>query len=317
MTHTPASESADVDLPLLGLIGFGEAGGGFVQGWRQKAPALDILAYDIKTESRDNAVSAGKWQDYRNAGVTGCDTPADALGRAPAVFSFVTADQAQTAARAAAKVMQPGAFYFDCNSCAPDTKRASAAVLEAAGIKYVDTAVMAPVHPALHETPILISGPHAADAAPLLSALSMKARITPGDVGRASSIKMMRSVMIKGLEALVLECVLSARKAGVDADVLASLDASFPGFDWPARAAYMMERTTTHGIRRAAEMREVAKTITDLNLPGDMARAIVNWQQAMGDLTLPDTGSAQGYDLRADAILAALEATDNTDRKEG
>jgi hypothetical protein len=98
--------------------------------------------------------------------------------------------------------------------------------------------------------------------------------------------------------------VLSARRAGVDREVLASLDASFPGFDWPRRAAYMLERSTTHGLRRAAEMREVAKTVDDLGLTGRMSRAITDWQQDMGDLGL--TLDAEGYAARADAILAAL-----------
>ena len=99
-------------------------------------------------------------------------------------------------------------------------------------------------------------------------------------------------------------CRDSLTVAGVDGEVLASLDASFPGFDWPARAAYMMERTTTHGIRRAAEMREVAKTVADLDLPDGMARAITGWQQLMGDLGLPP--GPGDYAARADAILAAL-----------
>lgn len=294
---------------LLGLVGFGEAGQAFADGWRQDLPGLAIRAYDIKTGSTDNSVAAGKWEDYRAHGVTGADTIGAALAQAPAVFSLVTADKAHAAARAAAQAMPKGAFFFDGNSCAPDTKRASAEVLEAAGLRYVDTAIMAPVHPKLHRVPILVSGPHAEDAKALLDALSMTAKIVPGAVGRASSIKMMRSVMIKGLEALTLECLLSARKAGVDAEVIASLDASMPGWDWSARAAYNFERTTTHGVRRAAEMREVAKTVADLGLPNRMSAAIAEWQQDMGDLGL-DSGP-DDHAARADAILAALNKDAN------
>lgn len=289
----------------LGLLGFGEAGTAFCLGWTRDIPEVRVSAYDKKTISQDKPVSAGKWQDYAKAEVQGCETPGEALGNATAVFSLVTADQAYNAACTAAPVMASGSFFFDCNSCAPDTKRASAKVIEAAGHLYVDAAVMSPVHPKLHQTPILISGPHVEQAKTMLDALVMRAEVAPGDVGHASSIKMMRSVMIKGLEALVLECVLSARKAGVDTEVLASLDATFPGFDWPGKAAYMMERTTTHGIRRAAEMREVAKTVTDLGLSGDMSLAIAHWQQAMGALGL-GSGLTE-YGARADAILAAME----------
>ena len=89
-----------------------------------------------------------------------------------------------------------------------------------AGGRYIDTAVMAPVHPKLHKTPLLLSGPDAEEALAVTRALDMAANAVPGGVGAASSNKMIRSVMMKGLEALVLECVLAGRKAGVDEAVL-------------------------------------------------------------------------------------------------
>jgi 3-hydroxyisobutyrate dehydrogenase-like beta-hydroxyacid dehydrogenase len=122
---------------------------------------------------------------------------------------------------------------------------------------------------------------------------------------------MVRSIMVKGLEALVLECVLSGRKAGVDEAVLASLDASFPGFGWKKRAAYMMERAATHGIRRAAEMREVAQTVRELGFPGAMAAATADWEQKIGDLRLraadANAKDAEDYGALADLILRHLD----------
>ena len=129
--------------------------------------------------------------------------------------------------------------------------------------------------------------------------------------------KMLRSVMIKGLEALMLECLLAARKAGVERETLASLEASFPGFGWDTRAAYNIERVTTHGLRRAAEMREVVKTVEALGLPTDMSNATVAWQERIGALGLPpgEPALAPRADAilapRADAILAALAFCDN------
>lgn len=174
---------------------------------------------------------------------------------------------------------------------------------------------MAPVHPALHRTPMLVSGPHAGDALAVLGGLGMEATAVAGGVGAASSIKMMRSIMIKGLEALVAECMLSARLAGVEAPVLASLDKSFPGFGWVERSAYMLERAMTHGVRRAAEMREVAATVAELGLDANMARATVAWQQALGDLRLDATQIGTSLDARADAILAALGVAPATEEK--
>ncbi len=295
----------------IALIGFGEAGQAIAKGLRLDAPDLDIRAFDIKTGNA--AAKAGKWDDYEAAQVTGCATLADALADAldgqGAVFSLVTADQALEAARAAAGHLYPGALYFDCNSCAPGTKRAAADLIGAAGGHYVDTAVMAPVHPRLHKVPLLVSGPNAEAALPVLTALGMEPRLIPGDVGRASSIKMMRSIMVKGMEALALECILAARKAGVDGEILESLGGSFPGFDWPKKMAYDFERSTTHGLRRAAEMREVAKTVDELGLMNGMSRAIVDWQQAVGDLALQPGDPELG--VRADAILNALDLMEN------
>jgi 3-hydroxyisobutyrate dehydrogenase-like beta-hydroxyacid dehydrogenase len=297
-------------VPALALIGFGEAASAFVTGWRS-AVSLGATAYDIKTDAADEAVRAAKRQDYGALDVTGSDTPAAAVAGAKIVFSLVTADQTLAAAASAAPHLEPGALWFDCNSCAPGTKRRAAALIESRGARYVDTAVMAPVHPKLHKAPLLLSGPHAEDALAVVTALDMSARVVPGDVGTASSIKMVRSVMMKGLEALVLECVLSGRKAGVDEAVLDSLDATYPGFGWRQRAAYMMERVVTHGVRRAAEMREVALTVDELGLGGGMSRATVEWQQKIGDLKLSAAGvDATDYKAMADMILARLPQDD-------
>lgn len=289
------------------LLGFGEAGSALAEGWRDAGLGLSLIAYDIKTARPDTEAARAMQARFAACGVTGALALRDALPGTRAIFSLVTADAAHDAARAVAQNIPEGAFYFDCNSCAPETKRASAALIEQSGGRYVDTAIMSPIHPKKHASPMLVSGPHARRAKAVMDGLGMDARVVEGDVGRASSIKMIRSIMIKGIEALTLECVLSAVTAGVEDEVVASLDASMPGWDWATRASYNMERTTTHGIRRAAEMREVAKTISDLGLPARMTPATVAWQQDMGDLGL--TGTPDDYQHRAKAILAALAST--------
>ena len=240
----------------------------------------------------------------------GASTAAEAVTGAEAVFSVVTADQAHEAAIAALPGLVKGALFFDCNSCAPQTKLRTSRDVEAAGGRYVDVAVMAAVHPRLHRTPLLISGPRVEAAALALASLGMSATIHDGPVGAASSVKMIRSVMMKGLEALVCECVLAGRKAGVIETVLDSLDDTYPGFDWKERSAYMLERVMTHGVRRAAEMREVALTVDLLGLKGEMSRASAGWEQAIGELGLrATTEETADYQVLADRILAALDPT--------
>ena len=98
--------------------------------------------------------------------------------------------------------------------------------------------------------------------------------------------------------------MLAAHRAGVADAVLASLQASDVSIDWRARASYNLERMMVHGGRRAAEMREVARTITQLGLSDRMSRATAEWQQVIGDLGLE--GGENRVDDRADRILAAL-----------
>ena len=260
------------------FIGFGEAGAAFAGG----APAR---AYDRKTDFAD--MRAAKLADFDAAGVVACLSGAEALDGAAAALSLVTADQAFAAAEAAAPCIGPGALWLDMNSIAPDTKRAAAAAIEAAGGRYVDVAVMSPVHPARLATPLLVSGPHAAEGAASLTTFGFtNVTVVPGPVGAASSIKMIRSVMVKGIEALTAECFLAADAAGVTDAVRASLNASWPGTDWGEKADYNLERMMAHGVRRAAEMEEVVKTLDALGTGAAMTRGTVERQRAIGELGL-------------------------------
>jgi 3-hydroxyisobutyrate dehydrogenase-like beta-hydroxyacid dehydrogenase len=299
----------DSTISSIAFLGFGEAARAFLDGWRTNQNfKARISAYDIKTDSPDAQERAAKRADYAAANVLGASTAPEAVKGAGAVFSVVTADQAHEAAIAALPGFAKGALFFDCDSCAPQTKARTAQEVEAAGGRYVDVAVMAPVHPRLHRTPLLISGPHAERAAAALAALGMSAKVHDGPVGAASSVKMIRSIMMKGLEALVCECVLAGRKAGVIETVLDSLDDTYPGFDWKTKSAYMLERVMTHGLRRAAEMREVALTVDLLGLKGEMSRACVVWQRRIGELGLRvEAAEADDYGAFADRILAKLD----------
>jgi 3-hydroxyisobutyrate dehydrogenase-like beta-hydroxyacid dehydrogenase len=272
-------------LDHLALIGFGEAGMAFASQW--DAP---VRAYDIKTD--DPATAAAKRADYAQHGVSGAATLGAALDGAGLILSIVTADQALAAAETAAKHIAPGALYCDFNSVAPATKQAAAQAIEAAGGRYADVAVMSPVHPKKLGVPLLVSGPHAAEAVAALTEAGFSPRPVEGEVGRASTIKMLRSVMVKGIEALTAECFLAARQAGVADEVAASLDASWPGADWAARADYNLGRIHAHGLRRAAEMDEVAKTVEALGLDSDMARATASVQRRLGEAARTERSEA-------------------------
>ncbi len=273
----------------IAFIGMGEAGSAIVTGWG--VGNHKVAAYDIKQEDPDTVEEVAL--RYRSLKLRN-GSLADVFDDADLVFSTVTADQAKKAAAAVAPHLNQGAYFCDLNSCAPSSKEHSAGVIEAAGGRYVDVAVLSPVHPALNMVPMLISGPHAKAIAPILEGLPMKPRVVEGPVGRASMIKMVRSILIKGLEALTAEFMLAVQAADVADEVLPSLELNYPGFDWDGQIAYNFERAMVHGVRRAAEMEVVCKTLTDLGLPNRTTRATVDWEAA-----LAATGATAPADPRA------------------
>ena len=256
----------------LTIIGFGEAASTFAAtgGWASPACAFDV------DPSRRAAIAAA-----------GLDAPTNvrsAVEGRSLVLSLVTADQALAAAKAAEPHLAPGTIWCDMNSVAPDTKRAAARSVEGAGACYVDVAILAPVDPSALAVPLLLSGPSAREASDRLGVIGFTNRQVFGaDVGQASTIKMVRSVMVKGIEALTDEMMAAATAAGVVDEVLASLDASEKQRVWAERAAYNLERMESHGLRRAAEMEEVEKTLASLGTEPTMTRGTVSRQRAAGE----------------------------------
>lgn len=281
------------------MVGFGEAAEAFVAGWGAAAEG-GVAAYDVKAEDPDARAAILARAATRRVSCSA--DPEAALADAQIAFCLVTADQAPAAAAACAPHLPERLLWLDGNSCAPGTKRRSAEIIERAGGRYVDLAIMAPVHPRLHKTPGLVAGPHAEAAIAALDGLGMNLAPAGPRVGDASTIKMLRSVMIKGFEALSAECLLAARAAGVEASVLASLQASDPGWNWEQRGAYNLERMMVHGTRRAAEMQEVALTLRELGLPDRMTRAAAEWQARIGGLAL--AAGEPDLTTRLDAVLS-------------
>lgn len=297
-----ASDTPGHPVPAVAFIGYGEAARAFASGWRGSV-APTMAAYDIKTDGPAD-VRAAKMADYGADGMSGHPTLSAAIAAGDVVFSLVTAGEALSAARSAAQGGLAGKLFFDCNSCAPQTKTQSCDVIEAAGGRYVDVAVMAPVHPKLHRSPLLVSGPHVQAALDVLAALDMNATEAPGPVGTASGIKLCRSIAVKGLEALSAEMLTTARRLGVEQPVLNSLDVSYPGFDWVKRGTYALDRMMVHGRRRSEEMAEAARMVSAAGLPNGIAAATADWQAKVGNLGI-EPGSDDLAD-RTDALLARL-----------
>ena len=275
-----------IDLCSIAFIGLGEAASTIIAGWGNHRNK-QVQAYDIKlqeSETREEIISRAGELD-----IVFKSTLRDLIKDADIIFSTVTASQALDVAQEASSFLKDRAYFFDLNSCAPSSKQESSKSIETNGGYYVDVAVMAPVFTKKHLVPLLISGDKASQAIAKLNQLPMNAKVIDGPVGRASSIKMVRSIMVKGLEALTAECTLAAVEADVLDEVFSSLSDGHPHFDILTHSMYNFERSLSHGKRRAEELEEVARMLDDLKLSNRMSKASAIWQNKLGSLEKPSS----------------------------
>jgi 3-hydroxyisobutyrate dehydrogenase-like beta-hydroxyacid dehydrogenase len=265
--------------PCVSFIGFGEAGQAIAAGLRD-AGIERVVAWDILFPENAGAhlKAAGEAIGARMASSAG-----DAVHEADIIISAVTAASSVDAALSVVPHLTKNPYYLDINSVSPGRKQETAKLLNERA-RYVDVAVIAAIYPARHRTPLLLSGPHAEEISPLLHELDMQFSVVGPETGSAAAIKMIRSVMIKGIEALTLECFLAATRAGVLEEVTASLKNNYPMLDWSKIADYNLERMASHGERRAAEMEESAATLRELGLDPLMVDSTVRRQREMGTL---------------------------------
>ena len=288
--------------PRIAFIGFGEAGQAIASGLRE-GDIERIAAWDIlfpKSEG-ERLKAAGDEMGVRLA-----TSAADAVRDSDIVISAVTAASSYEAAQSAEPHLSGNPWYLDINSVSPGRKQETAKLL-AGKARYVDVAVIAPIHPKRHRTPLLIAGPDAEEVAPLLQEMEMTLKVVSPKIGKAAAIKMIRSVMIKGLEALTLECYLAASRAGLLDEVLVSMRNNYPALDFEQMGDYNIERMASHGERRAAEMEESAATLRELGLDPLMVEATVKRQREMGAIGKDESVRATLDQGRA-AMLAAIGA---------
>ena len=264
------------ETPRIGFVGFGEAGYHLAKGLRQ-AGIAHIAAYDIQDTPQIR-------QRASETQTTLVASNADLAAASDIIFSTVTANQAGAAAAETAPHLSSRHLYADLNSVSPGLKQSLAKTIDASGARFVEVAVMSAVPPHGHKVPMLTGGPAANEFAERMTPFGMKIEVGAAQVGSAAATKMCRSVMVKGIEALLTECVLGATRYGADERVFSSLGESLPGIDWAKLATYMVGRVVMHGERRAREMEEVAETLRSAGVDPIMAEATVrrmDWSAQM------------------------------------
>ncbi len=295
----------------IGLVGYGEVGR--ILGEDLRKQDIRVAAYDLKLDT-DQAPAL---RDHASThGVALAATHADLAAKSDFIVSAVTASQAVAVAQACAPAVKPGAWFLDFNSASPGAKRRAAALIDGKGGRYVEGAVMTSIPPYRIKVPLLLGGRDAAELVPLLAELGFNARVASTELGIASAVKMCRSVIIKGLEAMVIESFTTARAYGVEDAVLASLAETFSGIDWEKQGAYFFQRVIEHGRRRAEEVREVAGTVREIGLAPWSAQGTAERQAWVADLADDGVfgpkggqGFARSPDWRteADRILAGIK----------
>jgi 3-hydroxyisobutyrate dehydrogenase-like beta-hydroxyacid dehydrogenase len=263
----------------IGLVGYGEVGRILAEDLRKQG--VSVAAYDLKLDLgqgdalREHAMAQG---------VALADSHADLARGADFIVSAVTASQAVPVAQACAPALNEGTWFLDFNSASPGAKQRAARLVDEAGGRYVEGAVMTSIPPYRIKVPLLLGGPHAAALLPHLTSLGFDAKVASETLGVASATKMCRSVMIKGLEAMVIESFTAARHYGVEDAVIASLRETFPAIDWERQAAYFFQRVIEHGRRRSEEVREVAETVREAGLVPWSAQGTAERQAFIADL---------------------------------
>jgi 3-hydroxyisobutyrate dehydrogenase-like beta-hydroxyacid dehydrogenase len=295
-----------MNLQRIGLIGHGEVGKTFTSGLKDKPGVTAMGAWDLKFA--DPATRDYELDHCARHDVTAHGSMRELCEASDLVISAVTASNTLAVAQEAAQFIRAGSVFLDFNSASPGTKQQAAALIDARGADYVEAGVMTSVPPYGIRVPMLLGGQQSVPLAVLLTGWGMDAKPVSDQLGVASAIKMCRSVMIKGLEALVIESYSTARKYGVEDYVLPTLQETFPSIDWQQQGAYFFSRVVQHGQRRAEEMREAANTVQEAGFEPLMAAAIAAKQQWVADLASDDVFKGLTKDARwqdyADRLIA-------------
>jgi len=299
----------------LGLLGYGEVGTILGRGLREKGVGW-VGAWDVLF--RDPGEAAAMKRQAAEDGVDACASLKDLLSRAEIAISAVTASNALDAAREAAGSIRPGTFFLDLNSASPSTKVEEAKLIDARGAHYVEAGVMASVPPYGLRVPMLLGGRQASALADKLLPFGFDMTVVAEKIGVASAIKMCRSLFIKGLEAIVIDSFATARRYGVEKQVLASLAETYPGIDWEKEGSYLFSRVVRHGKRRAEEMREAAVTVREAGFEPWMPAATAEKQDWVAALAKRGVFRELGPDASwrdyADRVIAALEVGEGKKR---
>jgi 3-hydroxyisobutyrate dehydrogenase-like beta-hydroxyacid dehydrogenase len=253
----------------VAVLGLGEAGSIY---------AADLPARGASVVGTDLHATLGP------AGIARAASVAEAVRGADVVLSLVGADSAASVLDEALPAMDAGGVYADMNTSGPGDKRHLAGVAAQRGISFVDVAIMAPVPRARIDTPLLLSGSGVPQLRPHLERLRIPATDVGVEPGASAQLKLLRSVFMKGLAAIVVESVTAAEHFGAQ-DWLIDQIAGELGGSGRDVVDHLITGTTKHAVRREAEMVEARELLASLDSPHPMTDATIEWLRAIAGRT--------------------------------
>lgn len=267
------------------FIGFGEAAYHLSKGLRTSGD-LQIGAFDANL----SPVVRQRADEHH---VTLFDSLETACHGARFVVCLTSASSALGIAQKVLPLLVAGQTYVDMNSAAPSVKQAIDQLPRAAGVGFCDSAVMGTVPGNNHRVPMLLAGDGAAAFAAAFSPRGMQLTVLDAEAGAASAIKMLKSVVMKGLPQLLLEAFQAGEKFGVLDTLVASLGDSLNGKTIEQLANTFTARTLIHAKRRSAEMDDAVATLEAAGVDASMTRAT---QGQLDKLAATDWASLLGPD---------------------
>ncbi|HJU22398.1 MAG TPA: DUF1932 domain-containing protein [Casimicrobiaceae bacterium] len=288
-------------MTAAGFIGFGEVASRFSAALQ--AHGARVLAFDVlldRPDGRDVLIRRARGQPPDLVPL------ADLASRADIVLSTVTTNVAVDAAKAAAPLLHRGQIFVDLNATSPAIKREIASIIDASGADFVEGAILSAVGVMGAKSKVLLCGARADEVAAAMSDLGLDFHAYGIEIGRASSFKMLRSVFSKGLEALLVECLLAARRAGIEHDlwreIVATMDAA--SFD-EVGGNWIRTHATAHG-RRYHEMLQVRDVLREFSLDAPMTEATIRLFERSNKMALKDAFATTPATTAE--VIAALDA---------
>jgi 3-hydroxyisobutyrate dehydrogenase-like beta-hydroxyacid dehydrogenase len=235
------------------VLGLGEAGGRL---------AADLAAAGAEVHGYDPAVAPPE-------GVVSAAGPAEAVTGCGVVLSLTTAAAARHVAEAALPGLARDAVYADLNTATPALKQELAELVEAAGARFADVALLGPVPTRGLATPALAAGSGAGSFAEQLAPLGMPVEVVSDEPGDAAALKLLRSVFMKGLAAAALESLDAAAAAGY----AEWLESQLAGTIGPDLLRRLVEGSRRHAGRRVEEMDAACELLVSLGVEPRIAAA--------------------------------------------